>query len=106
MTENDLLVAVLDLCKLRRAHVHHCRPALSRSGRWMTPIQGDAGFPDLVIVTASAVLWRELKGVKGRATPQQRLWHQRLSDAGQDVAVWKPQDLASGRIDAELRGLS
>lgn len=104
MTETDLLVAVLDLAKLRQCFVHHCRPARMADGTWRTPIQGNAGFPDLVILTASAVLWRELKSVKGQMTADQRLWHRRLEASGQDVGVWRPQDLESGRIDAELRG--
>jgi hypothetical protein len=104
LTETDLLVAVLHLAKLRQCYVHHCRPARMANGTWRTPISGDAGFPDLVIVTPSAVLWRELKSVQGQLAPEQRLWHQRLTQAGQDVAVWRPQHLESGRIDAELRG--
>jgi hypothetical protein len=103
LTETDLLVAVLELAKFRQCYVHHCRPALSLGGRWHTPIQGDAGFVDLVIATRSRVLWRELKGARGRVTPEQRLWIGRLQTAGQDVAVWKPADLESGLIDEELR---
>jgi len=63
------------------------------------------GLPDWIII-GSRVLWRELKDpYDGLSQPQ---WHigYLLLEAGQDWAVWRPADYATGRIDAELRALA
>jgi len=62
------------------------------------------GFPDLVLVRRSRVLYRELKTEKGRTSPAQREWLAALAAAGQDVALWRPSDLVSGRVAADLEG--
>jgi hypothetical protein len=106
MSEDDLLKAVLDMCRLFHLRAAHFRPALSQSGRWLTPVQGDGkGYPDLTIVGSGGVLFRELKSAKGVTSPEQREWIADLDRAAADVAVWKPADLRSGRIEAELRAL-
>ena len=50
-----------------------------------------AGFPDLVLVRLSRVLWRELKIGDEQPTAAQRTWLEALELAGQDVAVWRPE---------------
>lgn len=64
------------------------------------------GFPDLVLVKPRTghILYRELKKNKGRVTPDQQTWLDGLTAAGQDAAVWRPNDLDDGSILAELRG--
>jgi len=64
------------------------------------------GFPDLVLVSSrrGRVLFRELKTDKGRVSPDQRTWIDGLTAAGMDAGVWRPSDLTSGRILAELKG--
>jgi hypothetical protein len=51
------------------------------------------GFPDLVLVKGKTVLFVELKGQRGRLSPDQKVWISALEKA-EDVAVkvWKPQD--------------
>lgn len=106
MTEDDLLKTVLDMCRLFHLRAAHFRPALSRSGRWHTAVQGDGkGYPDLTIVGPGGVLFRELKSAKGVASPEQKAWIVDLFRAGADAGIWKPADLRSGRIEAELRAL-
>jgi hypothetical protein len=105
MSESEFLVAVLELCRLRGVLAHHCRPARMVTG-WRTPISGDVGFPDLVIAGRRGVLLRELKTAVGRLSEPQCQWIDRLGDAGSDVDVWRPSDLASGRIDRELRAVA
>jgi hypothetical protein len=63
------------------------------------------GFPDLVMVSTrhGRVLYRELKRTVGKVTADQQAWLDALTAAGQDVGVWRPADLLSGRIVAELR---
>lgn len=105
MKEIDLQRAVMDLCKLYRLRVHHCRPARMQSGRWATPIEGDKGFPDLCITGAGGTLFVELKSAKGVLSPDQVSWLNTLEASGQDVAVWRPVDLSSGKISRILAAL-
>jgi hypothetical protein len=60
------------------------------------------GFPDLVIAGPRGVLFRELKSAAGRLRPDQTTWRYTLMAAGADYAVWRPADLADGRVAAEL----
>jgi VRR-NUC domain len=54
--------------------VHHCRPAQDRRGQWATHIQGDPGFPDLILVRGGRMLCLEVKAEKGKATAAQEAW--------------------------------
>jgi hypothetical protein len=91
--ERDFQRAVIDLARLTGWRVHHTRPALTRRGRWLTPIQGDAGFPDLVLVRAGRVIFAELKRNGARPTPAQRGWLGALQAcAGVEVYLWTPND--------------
>lgn len=104
--EDRLLAAVLSLCKLNHLTVAHFRPAQSKTGRWLTAVQGDGkGYPDLTIIGPGGVMWRELKSATGAVSPSQRVWLDVLTAAGADAGVWKPRDLTSGRIAAELSAL-
>ena len=66
------------------------------------------GFPDTVLVGpigadgTARMMWRELKTQKGRTTPAQREWLDRLRACGHDVDVWRPEDYHSKRIAREL----
>lgn len=102
MTEAELLGGVMDLCKLLGFYVHHCRPAKTEKG-WRTPIQGDAGFVDLVICGRNDVLFRELKSDTGKPSLEQADWITRLVEAGADVTIWRPRDMRAGLIEAELK---
>jgi len=62
-----------------------------KSGKWATPIQGHAGFPDLVLV-GGRVLYRELKSMRGRTSDAQSAWLASLRAAGADACVWRPSD--------------
>jgi hypothetical protein len=84
----------------------HFRPAMSKDGNWITAVQGDGkGYPDLTLVGANGVAWRELKSLTGRTSPEQVDWVADLKAAGADADIWTPADLASGRIKRELRDL-
>lgn len=77
--------------------VHHTRTAKSQSGRYLTPIQGHKGFPDLVLVHRmhSIIVFAELKKTGGVLKPEQRVWLsllQRNSGShGVWVCLWKPR---------------
>lgn len=54
---------------------------------------GNRGFPDLICVRGSCVLFRELKKIGGRLSEHQILWRDALLEAGADWALWTPADL-------------
>lgn len=77
------------------AHVHgwlaaHFRPTEVAKGRWITAMQGDKGFPDLVLSRRGVVLMVELKTDIGRVSPDQRRW---IEASG--ALVWRPRDWAA-----------
>ena len=84
-----------------------------QSGKWSTPIQGDAGFPDLVLAhPQKGVIFAELKSEKGKPTEAQMEWLEVLSNATYGcptksdhwlvrVCVWRPSDM--DEIEARLR---
>nr|PZM91078.1 MAG: VRR-NUC domain-containing protein [Thermocrispum agreste] len=95
MSEAELLAAVRQACRtlgLLCYHTHDSR-------------RSERGFPDLVIVGAERVIYRELKSARGRLSAEQRAWLDALVRAGQDADVWRPGDLYSGRIIRELVAL-
>ena len=100
MSEDDLLTCCIDLARLLGWRVHHCRPAMSRSGKWATHIQGDPGFPDLVLAKEGRVLFVELKSQRGKTTDDQESW---LFDLDEQAGVWRPSDWLDGTIDDILR---
>ncbi len=54
---------------------YHSRPALTQAGKWATPLQGLAGFPDLVLVHETrGLVFAELKSQKGRLSHKQQRW--------------------------------
>lgn len=93
VNEKALQNAVVELAKLYGWRVHHTRPAQMPSGKWATPIQGHAGFPDLVLVRPPDILFVELKSAIGRTSPQQDEWLAALSASGAEVHLWRPRDI-------------
>lgn len=93
--EEDLFEAVRELCKILRLLVYH-----TRDSRGSYP-----GFPDLVIIGPGGMLYRELKSATGRLTKDQKIWLGALHYHGVDVGVWRPADMANGRISRELQAL-
>jgi len=97
MSEDELLEAVLTLAKLLRWRRYHVRN--SRAGI----IQGDTGFPDLVLVRPPRIMFVELKAAKGRLRPGQGDWLSYLLGCpGVEVAIWKPSDWLDGTIERAL----
>jgi len=94
MLEKDFQKQVLDYAKLTGWRCCHFRGAWSKDGkRYMTPVQGDgAGFPDLVLVRGKRLIYAELKQDKGIASPAQKEWLYALTEASQEVYLWRPRD--------------
>ena len=88
LSENDLQRRVMDCAKLHGWRVVHVRAA--RVGnRWVTPYEGDAGLPDLILARDGVVLLVELKGARTPWQPGQQEW---LAAAGPFGFVWRPTD--------------
>ena len=92
-TERDYESTIIEAAQLAGFLVHAERPARSARG-WRTPLRGDAGWPDLVLVGHGRLLVVELKRRPNRPTPEQTRWLQALTAAGVDARlVWLPNDL-------------
>lgn len=94
LTEKAFQSNVVDAARKLGWMVHHSRTAriLRKDGTafYATPLQGDPGFPDLVLVKGKRILWRELKTEQGTLTDEQHEWQVRLLWAGADYAIWRP----------------
>ncbi len=102
ITEIQFLGQIIDLAHLCGWRVQHQRPAWTNKG-YRTPIQGDAGFPDLVLVRPPRCLFVELKSDKGKLSPEQERWLRELSAClGIQVCIWRPSDF--DKIVEILRG--
>ncbi len=64
------------------------------------------GLPDDILIGPCGVLWRELKDMRRKLTPEQVQVGADLLRNGCDWAVWRPDSLLSGRIQAELRAIT
>lgn len=93
MTERELQQTIIEAARALGFLVAHFRPAQARSGRWMTPMQGDVGFPDLVICGHGALWFVELKAGKGRLSDAQARWIDHLDHAMAHAYVLRPADL-------------
>jgi hypothetical protein len=85
---------VVDVALLNGWRVHHTRPAMVRDGKYVTPITGHIGFPDLVLVHARTgrAVFAELKSKKGRLAPDQSVWREHLLACGLRHVIWRPLD--------------
>ena len=92
-TENEFMADVREACTFHKVLVYHTH----RSDR------SDPGYPDLTIVGAKGVLFRELKTATGKVSEDQVEWIDRLTRCGADADVWRPADMQ--RIHRELRAL-
>jgi hypothetical protein len=103
---------VVDYARLRRWRFTHFRPARTRSG-WSTPIEGDAGFPDLVLVRRGRLVLPELKSETGAPSADQLAWFTQLALVEETIRdrcdgwspveahIWRPSDWP--RIEEVLR---
>lgn len=75
------------------AHFRTVQVIRGGSRVWQTPVQADgAGFPDLELVGRGRILHRELKRRKGKPTPEQIRWGERINANGGDWKIWTPAD--------------
>ena len=99
MTEAQLQDAVIALARARGWRVHHDR------GDYRQTIQGDPGFPDLVLARAGLVIFAELKAQGQSPSGAQQGWLRHLGWIGSPenyrllmsppeyvAVVWRPSD--------------
>lgn len=97
-TEADYQRTIVEAAKLHGWFVHAERPSQTKTGRWLTAIQGKPGFPDLVLVhpRRSQLAFIELKRGRNLPTNDQWDWILALSQIlGLDSAavLFMPDDL-------------
>lgn len=85
--EADCQRAIVDAARHFGYLVHHQRPGLTAAGRIINNIQGDKGFPDLVIVGHGRCLIVELKRRPNKPSKDQVAWLAALTAAGADARV-------------------
>lgn len=92
VSEREFQATVIEMARALGWRVHAERPAFSK-GKWSTPIQGDAGFPDLVLVRGGVLLCMELKSEKSKPTVDQVEWIAEL---------WEVSMHANGHVRSNL----
>ena len=95
ISEASFQSVVIDLAKTCGWMVQHSKNVQLKNGRWMTPVSGMAGFPDLVLVhhRFGGPVFAELKSAIGQLSPAQELWRDTLQAAGAEWHLWRPRDL-------------
>jgi hypothetical protein len=92
-SEANFQARIIQLARIGGWLVHAERPAWSAKG-YRTPIQGNAGFPDLVLChpQRKQFLMVELKSGKGSLRPEQETWGAALVKSGVTYHCWRPSD--------------
>jgi len=95
-SEANFQLKIIQLSRLGGWELVHAerKVQVGDSSRWITPIQGDPGFPDLVLVHRERrkVLFVEIKKKGGQLPPEEYEWGLALLEAGQDYRLWSPSD--------------
>lgn len=94
VSEDDWLRTIIDAARLYGWRVTHFRSALTGRG-YRTPVQGDAGFFDLVMAhpIQHRTLFVETKDEKGQLDPEQIIWRDVVLAAGGVALLWRPHDV-------------
>lgn len=96
LSEADFQQRVIDTARAAGWLCVHFRPGKTQRGRWVTPMQGDKGAPDLILAKDGRVLLAELKRSKGKPTPEQVEW---LTAAGGHGRLWRPENWEAILLD-------
>ena len=93
LTEKQLSAHIVRLAQMLGYLVYHTYDS-RRSAR---------GFPDLVLVHVNRpIIFAELKSERGRVSPDQQNWLDRLAEQAA-VYVWRPSNWYAGEIEKVLR---
>jgi hypothetical protein len=105
MTHAELVDAIAAACKRRRLRCERSPNPVVRCGKCAAMLRrpgAGAGWVDLVILGRRGALFVEVKSQDGRRTMEQMTCAGDIAAAGLRYRVWRPSDLAEGRIDGEL----
>ena len=91
ITERDWQTRVIDAAKLFGWRYAHFRSARTAKG-WKTAMEGDKGFPDLVLVKPPRVIFVELKSDQGKLSIEQFNWMTALEAGNVEAYVWRPEN--------------
>lgn len=89
-TEDAFQSRVIEYARLHGWLVAHFRAAQTAKG-WRTPVEGDAGFVDLVLARDGVIHLWELKSARGSLDANQRAWRDAI---GGTWRMWRPSDWA------------
>ena len=102
ISEKAFTAQVIALARWHKWRVAHFRAAMTKGGRWVTPVQGDgAGFPDLIMLRHNRRIMAELKAAKGKTTIEQAKWLESARIADFEVYIWRPENIE--QIEAILK---
>jgi len=101
ISEKAFTAQIIALARWYKWRTAHFRPAMTKRGRWVTPVQGDgAGFPDLVLCHKGKgrLIFAELKTEKGKLSAKQNEWIDDLRWCEEKYScvvacVWRPSDI-------------
>jgi hypothetical protein len=96
LSEADFQRRLMDAARLAGWLCVHYRPGKTQRGRWVTPMSGDKGAPDLLLAKDGRVLLAELKTDKGRPTLEQQAW---LAELGAHGRLWRPAQWEAVLLD-------
>lgn len=91
ITEAQFQQALIEFAALKGYLVAHFRPAQTQDG-WRTAVQGDTGFPDLVLTNGIITVFAELKSSLGDLSAEQYEWLYNLQMSGAMAFLWTPED--------------
>jgi len=91
VTEAQFQSSLIKWAKTFGWRVHAERPAQYSDGRWATHVQGDAGWPDLVLVRPPRMIFAELKVGKNKLSDAQIAWWRVLTATSTEVYEWRPE---------------
>lgn len=95
-SEEEFQEHVVGFAMLQGWRIHAERKArITKRGEetWVTPIQGDPGFQDLVMARGDRIIFAELKSATGNESRDQSMWREVLTAAGKaEVYLWRTTD--------------
>ena len=90
MLEAQFQAQVIQLARINGWKVFHPAKMQSRDGTWRTALQGDKGWPDLVLAHKDrGLIVAELKSDVGKVSFDQQAWLTHLAPWA-EVHVWRP----------------
>jgi hypothetical protein len=105
MSESELQANIIAMahCLDRLVHAERRARIVRADGSVYheTPIQGDAGFFDLVLMDEHRIILAELKSETGTLSDSQKEWQRvaKLAHIKRVVCVWRPRDWVRGTIE-------